>query len=94
MTPYLTFYQRTLTNKNGIKVMKRDFFMVVEKDEDGFYVGEIPSLRACYAQGKTMEELLSNIREVIELCLEDDPEAIKNASEFIGVQKVTMDLAV
>ena len=74
--------------------MKKDFFVVVEKDEDGFYVGEVPTLRACYAQGKTMEELLSNIREVIALCLEDDPEAIKHASEFVGVQKVTMDLVL
>ncbi len=68
--------------------------MVVEKDEDGFYVGEVPSLRACYAQGKTMEELLDNIREVIVLCLEDDPEAITCASEFVCVQKVTMDLVL
>jgi predicted RNase H-like HicB family nuclease len=45
--------------------MKRDFYVVVEKDEDGFFVGEVPQLRACYAQGKTMDELLANIREVI-----------------------------
>ena len=38
--------------------MKREFFVVVEKDEDGFYVGEVPSLRACYAQGKTIEEFI------------------------------------
>lgn len=74
--------------------MKKDFFVVVEKDEDGFYVGEVPTLRACYAQGKTMEELLSNIREVIALSLEDDPEAITSASEFVGVQKVTIDLVL
>jgi len=72
--------------------MKKDFFVVVERDEDGFYVGEVPTLRACYAQGKTMEELFSNIREVIALCLEDDPEALKHGSEFVGVQKVTMEV--
>jgi len=74
--------------------MKKDFFVVVDKDEDGFYVGEVPTLRACYAQGKTMEELLDNIREVIVLCLEDDPEAVISESEFVGVQKVTMDLVL
>lgn len=74
--------------------MKNDFFMVIERDEDGFYVGEVPALRACYAQGKTLEELLKNIREVISLCLEDDPDAMKHASEFIGVQKVTVEMAI
>ncbi len=52
--------------------MAKDFFVVVEKDEDGFFVGEVPSLRACYAQGRTMEEMLSNIQEVIEMCREED----------------------
>jgi predicted RNase H-like HicB family nuclease len=73
--------------------MKKDFFVVVEKDEDGFYVGEVPTLRACYAQGKTMEELLSNIREVIALCIEDDPDSVKHGSEFVGVQKLTMEVS-
>ena len=36
--------------------MKRDFCVVVEKDEDGFFVGDVPQLRACYAQGKTMKK--------------------------------------
>ena len=43
--------------------MKREFYVVIERDEDGFYVGEVPSLRACYSQGKTIEELLENIKE-------------------------------
>jgi predicted RNase H-like HicB family nuclease len=70
--------------------MKRDFYVVVEKDEDGFFVGEVPQLRACYAQGKTMDELLANIREVIALCLEDEPEAIEEMPEFVGLQKVAL----
>ncbi len=70
--------------------MEREFYVLIEKDEDGFFVGEVPSLKACYAQGKTMDELLRNIREVIELCLEDhsQPEII---TEFVGVQKVSVD---
>ena len=47
------------------------FYVVIERDEDGFYVGEVPQLNACYAQGKTLDELMQNIREVIELCLEE-----------------------
>ncbi len=58
--------------------------MVIERDEDGFYVGEVPHLSACYSQGRTIDELLDNMREVITLCLEDeDPGPLP---DFVGVQ--------
>ncbi len=38
-----------------------EFFVIVERDEDGMYVGEVPSLRACYSQGRTIDELMTNI---------------------------------
>jgi predicted RNase H-like HicB family nuclease len=69
--------------------MAREFYVVIEKDEDGFYVGEVPSLRACYAQGKTLDELMVNIREVIDLCLEFEPDLV-DVPEFVGVQKVAV----
>ncbi|MDA1219688.1 MAG: type II toxin-antitoxin system HicB family antitoxin [Chloroflexi bacterium] len=50
----------------------REFYVLIEKDEDGFYVGEVPQLKACYSQGKTLDELMVNIKEVIELCLEEE----------------------
>ncbi|MCA9998686.1 MAG: type II toxin-antitoxin system HicB family antitoxin [Anaerolineales bacterium] len=64
----------------------KEFFIVIERDEDGFYVGEVPQLRACYSQGKTIDELMHNIKEVIELCLEDEEPDFLN--EFVGVQKI------
>ena len=67
--------------------MKREFYVVIEQDEDGCYVGEVPQLRGCYAQGRTMDELLQNIREVIEMCLEEQPQ-VGEWPEFVGVQKV------
>ena len=54
----------------------KDLCVVIERDEDGFYVGEAPQLRACYSQGRTIDELLHNIREVIALCLDDPSEQI------------------
>ena len=39
----------------------------VEKDEDGFYVVECPLFKGCYSQGKTLDEALKNIKEVIAL---------------------------
>lgn len=73
-----------------MRSVKREFFVLVERDEDGFFVGEVPHLRGCYAQGRTLDELLANIREVIQLCLEDEPEAANELPEFIGVQKVVL----
>ena len=54
--------------------------MFVEKDEDGFYVIECPILEGCYSQGKTLDEALKNIREVIKLVLEEkeNRELLKN----------------
>ena len=45
--------------------------ILVERDEGGYYVVECPTLSGCYTQGKTLDEALENIREVIELCLRE-----------------------
>lgn len=45
--------------------------IVIEKDEDGFYVVECPLFKSCYTQGKTLDEAVKNIKEVIGLCLEE-----------------------
>jgi len=49
----------------------REFYVVIERDEDSLYVGELPQLEACYSQCETIDELMVNIREVIEICLEE-----------------------
>jgi antitoxin HicB len=50
----------------------RDFKVFLEPDaEYGGYVAVCPSIQGCYSQGKTVDEALANIREAIELCLED-----------------------
>jgi len=46
------------------------FLVAIEKDEDGYYVAECPSLPGCVSQGKTVEEALANIKEAIEGILE------------------------
>lgn len=66
----------------------RDFYVLIEKDEDGFYVGEVPQLKGCYTQGKTLDELMENIKEVIKLCLEEEDDV--SVAEFVGIQKVSL----
>jgi len=52
------------------KIKNKKIPIIVEKD-DRFYVVECPIFRGCYTQGETIDEALKNIREVIELCLEE-----------------------
>jgi predicted RNase H-like HicB family nuclease len=44
--------------------------VIVEKDEAGYYVAEVPALPGCFSQGKNYEEAISNIKEAIEGWLE------------------------
>ncbi|MEG3975148.1 type II toxin-antitoxin system HicB family antitoxin [Microcoleus sp. herbarium8] len=70
-----------------MNVSKREFYVIIERDEDGYYVGEVPQLKACYSQGETIDELITNIKEVIALCLQEE-EGDEKLPEFVGIQKV------
>jgi len=48
-----------------------DFKVFLEPDESGGYVISCPALAGCYSQGETVAEAMANIKEAIELCLED-----------------------
>jgi predicted RNase H-like HicB family nuclease len=49
---------------------ERELQVILKPGEDGFILVECPAFPACFSQGRTREEALSNIREVIELCIE------------------------
>ena len=68
----------------------RDFYVVVEQDEDGYYVGEVPQLKGCYSQGLTLDELMQNMREVICLVLEEKENRPDVADSFVGVHRITV----
>lgn len=46
------------------------FTITIDRDEDGVWIAECPSIPGCVSQGKTKEEALANIEEAIQLCLE------------------------
>ena len=58
-----------MAKKTKMKVMK--FKVLVEKDENGFYVADVPELQGCHTQAKDKKELMKRVKEVIALCLED-----------------------
>ncbi len=62
------------------------FAVVIERDEDGYYVAKVPSLPGCHTQAKSLDELMKGVKEAIELYLEVEKEP--GAGEFIGVQVV------
>ena len=68
----------------------QNFTVVIEKDEDGYYVGYVPSIRGCHTQGKTLDELMKNIKEAIQLCLEVEKDI--EPERFVGVQNVEVFL--
>ena len=63
-----------------------NFSVLIEKDEDGYYVASVPALKSCYTQAKTLEELYPRIKEVIILCLEEEPDP--DPMEFVAVQRI------
>jgi len=62
----------------------------IEKDpETGLYVAIVPGIPGAHTQAETLDELKDNLKEVLELCLEEmDPETRKQLPEFIGIQQV------
>ncbi len=66
------------------------FTILIEQDEDGYYVATAPALKSCYTQAKTLEELYPRIKEVIELCLEEDK---ITPLKFVGVQQLEIAVA-
>jgi len=67
----------------------RSFSAVVEKCPDtGLYVGYVPGFPGAHTQAATLDELHQNLREVIEMLLEDGEPALE--TEFVGTQVVVV----
>lgn len=50
---------------------KLRFQVIIEQDEEGVYIADVPALRGCHSQGRTFEEAMENIREVIAMCVQE-----------------------
>lgn len=67
----------------------KKFTVLIERDEDGYFVATVPSLRGCHTQAKSLDTLMKRVREVIALCLEEDDSGA-GALELVGIQQVTV----
>ena len=52
--------------------MKKDFNVIIEKDADGYFVATVPALKGCHTQARSLDVLIERIKEVIDLCLEEN----------------------
>ena len=69
--------------------MMRSYTAIIERDADtGLYVGYVPGFPGAHSQGETLDELHENLREVIEMLLEDNIPAL--AAEFVGTQQIVL----
>jgi len=69
------------------------FQVIIEQDEDGFYIADVPALQGCHTQGKTFEEALENVREVISMCVQENGQTIEtHYPEVVDIK--TLEIAV
>lgn len=74
--------------------MKDLFFTVyIEQDEDGVFIGSVPSVPSCYAQGETQEKMLKNLQEVLKLCVRNTDRKEVEKVRFVGIQNLKMSYA-
>lgn len=68
--------------------MVKNFTAIIEQDEDGMYIGRIPHLRGCVTQGKTIDELVLNLKDAVKLYLDVQGDRGIEVSKFIGTQQI------
>ncbi len=67
----------------------KNYTAIVEKDSDtGLYVGYVPGFPGAHSQGESLDELQMNLREVIEMLLEDGEPKLQ--TEFVGTQTIAI----
>ena len=75
-------------HSNSVRDMKA-FTAVIERCPDtGFYVGFVPGFAGAHSQGESLDDLQRNLREVIEMLLEDGEPVLE--AEFVGTQSITV----
>ena len=69
--------------------MAREFEIIIEMGEDGYYIGSVVGLPGCFSQAKSIDELMKRMKEAIELCIESEDSAPR--AKFMGIQKLELN---
>ena len=67
----------------------KSFAAYIEWDpETKLYVGVVPGIPGAHSQGVTIDELRDNLKEVLELCMEEYKDGIDDMPRFVGLQQI------
>lgn len=69
--------------------MTKEFTVIIEKDDEGYFIAEVPELKGCHTQAKSLDTLMERIKEAILLCLEEYG-GEHPVTYLVGVQKVAV----
>ncbi len=78
-----------MSKKNRNKEETIHLPILIEQDEDNVYIVSCPVYKGCHSYGKTIEEAIRNITEVIQMCIEEENDKQpKIANRFIGFREL------
>ena len=69
--------------------MKKEFTLIIEQDEEGYFIAAVPELKGCHTQAKSLDLLLERTKEAIQLCLEVYGRK-SSKTHLVGVQKIAV----
>ncbi len=70
--------------------VKREFTVIIEQDEDDYFIGTVPQVKGCHTQAKSLDELMKRVKEAVRLCLEAEGDNDEDELQFIGVQRIAV----
>jgi predicted RNase H-like HicB family nuclease len=66
--------------------------ILIEQDEDNIYIVSCPVFKGCHSYGKTIDEAFDNIREVVDMCIEEEKENGTGVNRFVGFRELQVSL--
>jgi len=70
--------------------LRREFTVIIEQDEDGYFIGTVPELKGCHTQARSLDQLMERIKEATLVCLESEQDIEETELKFVGVQKIAV----
>ena len=65
--------------------------VIIELDEDNIFIVSCPVFKGCHSYGKTIDEAMNNLNEVIEMCIEESGTKIDKLNKYIGIREINFD---
>jgi predicted RNase H-like HicB family nuclease len=66
--------------------------ILIEQDEDNIFIVSCPVFKGCHSYGKTIDEALENLREVIDICIDEEKEKTSEINRFIGFRELQIPI--